>query len=124
MGPRLELFHMSLSFPPLLMWDVDQFNTFNQAASLFIPQDAGVIKMDHVKKSSLDTHRPPITKGKLHETKYPKWRWILFTLDQIQDLDFDLTVPTELYRFLSGVITRYAGQEKVTAGSTNEISPE
>lgn len=123
--PRLELVHMSLSFPPLLMWDVDQFNTFNQAASLFIPQDAGVIKMDNVKKSSLESHRPPIVKGKLHETKYPKWRWILFTFDQVQDLNFDLIVSTELYRFLSGVITRYAGQEKVTTQtSTNEISPE
>lgn len=121
--PRYDLVNMSLSFPPQLMWDTDQFNTFNQAASLFIPQDAGVIKMDTIKRSALETDRPPVTRGKIHPITYPKWRWVLFTLDQIEDLEFDLKFSSEIYRFLSGVIPRYTGQE--TGPATNkEISPE
>merc|ERR1712001_303549 len=130
---RFELMHLTLSFPPQLMWDIDQYDTFNQAASLFIPQDVGVIKLDNVERSSLKTDRPPVIRGKAHETKYPKWRWVIFTSDNIEK-DFDRQLSGSVYRFLSGAIPRWIAKENQndidaetigqTTSNAKEISPE
>lgn len=128
--PRFEFFHMSLSFPPQLMWDIDHFDTFNQAAGLYIPQDNGVVKLDNLKSSALDSDRPPVIKGRIHPTKYPKWRWILFNMEQVQDENFDAIFTTDVYRFTQGILPRFVGkeikqhEEVEVPTSTKDISPE
>jgi len=129
--PRFEIFHMTISCPPQLMWEVDQFDTFNQAASLYIPQDAGVIKMDNVPNSSLSTLRPAVVRGKEHEIQYPKWRWVLLTADKMEK-DFDRQFSACIYRFFSGIIPRWNPKEGTSStmeteqatSNTKEISPE